>query len=672
MATYIAENLASTMKEISVAEFFERNKHILGYDNQQRALITSIKEAVDNALDACEEAGILPYIEVSLIKKERDEFILKVTDNGPGIVLEQIPHVFGRLLYGSRFHAIRQSRGQQGIGISAVVMYSQLTTGNHAKIVSKIGADAPAHRLELAIDVKKNRSQVIKTKEIEWDRDHGTSIEVRQKGRYQEGRQSVLEYLRQTAIVNPHATIIFQDPKGDDHNFIAVTEKLPPKTEEIRPHPHGVEIGQLIKMLRATGTKRIETFLVCEFTRISYTVARRILNNARVDLDCRPQDICRLQAVRILESMNDVKVRDPPKNCLSPIGELLIKKGLKKEIDSKFSATVTRPPRASDGHPFLVEAGIVYGGDLPKDDTVSILRFANKVPLLYQQGGCIATRALESINWRQYGLDQRGGRGIPSGPATILVHVASTNVPFTSEAKEALADVPTIREEVELALRECGRMLKGHINKKAKLKKAQEKFSIIQEILPLIAEKSAKLLNAPEPNIHPIVTRIMNLLWVEQGKVGWDRKTKQTIIPMTIVNYTERFAPITLYFKTIDGRYVDIGIDEETDHEVRLERGWTIVELRNLRPAKREEIRIFFEDLERGDLDDVEIFYDGFKGNILGAEPLDRQMFKESIRLAELGDEEDDDDVTDVATCDVDDDDGPSDNDAADTEEGDV
>ncbi|MGB1698294.1 MAG: DNA topoisomerase VI subunit B, partial [Thermoplasmatota archaeon] len=236
--TSTAERLAKGQKEISVAEFFERNRQVLGFDSPTKAILTSVKEAVDNALDACEEADSLPDIRVEVNPgAHKDEFELIVEDNGPGIVQRNMPNVFARLLYGSRFHAIRQSRGQQGIGISAVVLYSQLTTGTRATATSKTGHGKPAVQMELTIDTKRNLPEVHSKEVVDWDKEHGTRIRVVMKARYQGGKQSVFEYLRSTSIVNPHARIEFKDPTGTEYVFDRATEEVPKKTEAIKPHP---------------------------------------------------------------------------------------------------------------------------------------------------------------------------------------------------------------------------------------------------------------------------------------------------------------------------------------------------------------------------------------------------------------------------------------------------
>ncbi|KAA0000144.1 MAG: DNA topoisomerase VI subunit B, partial [Thermoplasmata archaeon] len=321
----IAEELAKKQKEISIAEFFERNKQILGFDNLTRALITCVKEAVDNALDACEEAGILPDILVK-IEEHGNEYKLTVEDNGPGIVKSQIPHVFARLLYGSRFHSLRQSRGQQGIGISAAVLYAQLTTGKPAVITSKIGEGFPAHRMEVLIDTKRNFPRIISDEMLHWEKRSGTRIELFVKGKYVKNRkQSVYEYLRSTAIVNPHASITFIEPDGNKIVFERATDVLPTQPKEIKPHPHGTELGMLLRMLKETKARKITSFLATEFSSVSSAKAKEIVKKAGISEDKQPSKITLEEAKRILEAFTEVKLMAPPTDCLSPIGENLIK-----------------------------------------------------------------------------------------------------------------------------------------------------------------------------------------------------------------------------------------------------------------------------------------------------------------------------------------------------------
>ncbi|RLF31776.1 MAG: DNA topoisomerase VI subunit B, partial [Thermoplasmata archaeon] len=316
MATVTALELAKKQKEISVAEFFERNKHILGFGNQTRALVTSVKEGVDNSLDACEEANILPDIYVEIQNGEDSECRIIIEDNGPGVVKKQIPHIFGRLLYGSRFHAIRQSRGQQGIGISAVVLYGQLTTGKHARIISKIKPDRPAIMNEIAIDTNKNRAEVLNEDTIHWDKPTGTRIEVSILGDFKRGKRFVYDYLQSTSIVNPHAQITYREPDGTEHVFERTSETLPRKPSEIKPHPYGVELGTLIKMAKHTKARQLNSFLKTEFSSMGERTTNAVIEKAGLEKNLNPKMMTREQFLALHKAFKKVKIMAPSTDCL--------------------------------------------------------------------------------------------------------------------------------------------------------------------------------------------------------------------------------------------------------------------------------------------------------------------------------------------------------------------
>ena len=555
-----AEKIASKQKQISISEFFEKNKHFLGFDTLQRSLITAVKEAVDNSLDACEEARILPEIRVEIRRLKGDRLRLITQDNGPGIPREDIENVFGKFLLGSRFHAIRQTRGQQGIGITGVVMYSQLTAGSKTKVVSKISRDSSAVFVELGIDTRRNRA----TKSGE-NRDiwidgktgeavsHGLRIETEMRAKYQRGRQSVHQYLRMTSIVNPHASIslVVQDRDGskiEEEDWQRTTERLPRIVSEIRPHPHGMQLGSLQRMLKESEERKLTSFLRHNFSGVSMRAAREILAEAGLDEGRSPKRISGDDAQEMIAAFKKVKLLSPPTDCLSPIEDLLIKKGLSKAIDSRFASTITRNPKVTQGNPFQIEVGLVFGGDLSADGPIEVLRFANRVPLMYQQGGCLLTKALEAVDWKRYGLDHPGGKGIPKGPAAVLIHLASTNVQFTSEAKEAVSDNEEVFEEIRLAMLEVGRGLKGHLKKSSQRKKAREKFELINIILPEISKKSSELLSRDEPDLAPIITKIMDAVFCEE-ELGWDEERGLATCSITVYNYTARARAYTILAK---------------------------------------------------------------------------------------------------------------------------
>ncbi len=505
----IAEELAKNQKAISVAEFFEKNRQILGFDSAPRALITCVKEAVDNSLDACEDGSILPDIFVQ-IKRSGDYYSVAIEDNGPGIVADEVPRVFAKLLYGSRFHVLRQSRGQQGIGISAAVLYSQLTSGKPARVTSKIGPGHRATYCEVVINTAKNEPEVLRTEEVDWERPRGTRIELEMEGAYvRSRRQSVYGSLKSVAIVNPHARITLVEPDGNVEVFERATETLPKKSYAIQPHPEGIELGELIKLLRYTERKKLAGFLKETFSSIGSITSQELCKMADLDPDRPPGSLDHAEAKRLLSAFKKIKVKSPPVDCLSPIGESLIKTGLEKEYRLDFIVTTIRPVSVYSGNPFLVEVGLGYGGELDREGRVDVLRFANRVPLVYQQGACAITHAIEGITWKNYDLAQPGGEGIPTGPAVLLVHVASTRIPFTSESKDAIADVPEILAEVELGLKEIGRKLRRYMTRQSALSERREKEEIIRKILPRIASKLSDILHQDEPDIAPVVAKIM-------------------------------------------------------------------------------------------------------------------------------------------------------------------
>ncbi len=532
----IAEELAKTQREIGVAEFFAKNRHLLGFDNKRKALLTAIKEAVDNSLDACEEAEILPEIQVEIIEIGEEKYRIIVEDNGPGIVKKQIPKIFAKLLYGSKFHKLAMTRGQQGIGISAAVMYAQLTTGRPAKILSKISKEKPATYMELILDTKTNNPKIIAEKEQEWpEKEHGTRIEFDLEGSYQKGDQSVDQYLKETAIVNPHTTFIYTNPKAEQLIFPRATEIKPKKAMEIKPHPYGVELGIMLDMLHATESRTLQAFFTSEFSRVGPGTAKEICANAAVLPNMRPKEVSRETAEKLIYGIKKTRIIAPPTDCVIPIGEELLEKGLKKEVNAEFYCAITRPPSVYRGYPFLVEAGLAYGGEQSAEGLITVLRFANKVPLLFQQGSCAITKSLINTNWRSYGLSQSTG-ALPIGPVTIVVHIASVWVPFTSESKEAIAHYPEIIKEVRLAVQDIGRNLGSYIYKKKRIGDELKKRSYIEKYIPHIADALKELVEYKEVEKTKVEECLKEILERKRGEIEG--------IEAENVEYDEAFAKI--------------------------------------------------------------------------------------------------------------------------------
>lgn len=486
-----AEEMASRQREISVSEFFAKNRHLLGFDNPRKALLTTVKEAVDNALDACEEGGILPDIRVELLQLAETRFKITIRDNGPGIVRKQIENIFGKLLYGSKFHRMKMSRGQQGIGISAAGMYGLMTTGQPVIIVSKTHRNKPAHEVVLKMDTARNKAEVISETEHPEDdqlfaEGHGTQVTIELEGRYQKGRASVDEYLEQTAIANSHARFTYQTPTNEEIEYPRAMQELPPEATEIKPHPKGIELGTLIQMLERTSKTQLGAFFKEEFCRVGPRVAKDIC--AKSDLTDRSwvKQVGHDDAERLFKAIQDVRIMAPPTDCLVPIGTRAMLAGLLKEVKAEFFAASSRPAAVYRGNPFLIEVGIAYGGELAGDDLARVIRFANRVPLLYQQSACCSFKAVVEAGWRNYGL-QQARSALPTGPLVVMIHMASTWVPFTSESKEAIADYDEIRKEMKLALQECGRKLGTYLRRRQRMRRESERRHVFTRYIGEIA-----------------------------------------------------------------------------------------------------------------------------------------------------------------------------------------
>ncbi len=561
-----AEQMATKQREISISEFFTKNRHLLGFDNPSKALLTTIKEAVDNSLDACEEAGILPEITIEVrdlgldakgegeLTKGEGRFVVVIEDNGPGIVKAQVPKIFGKLLYGSKFHRLKQSRGQQGIGISAAAMYGQLTTGKPIRVTSRVGKGKPAHDFDIQIDTRKNNPVVTRDEQLDaWHQDHGTRVELEIVADWRTGQRYVNRYVEHTALSNPHCTLHYLRPRAAPLSFPRATEELPKEATEIKPHPHGVELGALMIMAGDSKSHDVQGFLKSAFSRVSGSVADAIVKRAAFKGRVRPRDLAedRELAERLHKAIVETRIMNPPTHCLSPIGDELMKRGLisflsvvetegpeadeqldldtaskkrssKKEKAAKaaapevpdappeegvekikghnyFIATVTRPPKVYRGNPFQVEVGLAYGGSWPADKPVELFRFANRVPLLFQKGACGMTEAVVKTDWRNYLLSQPKG-SLPVGPMALLVHIASVWVPFTSEAKEAVAHYPEITKEIQLAAQECGRKLAAHIRKKKHADYQAQRRSIFELYIHEVATSIGKITDkSPDP-----------------------------------------------------------------------------------------------------------------------------------------------------------------------------
>ena len=740
----LAEELEKNQQEISIAEFFNKNKQMLGFDSKSRAVVTTIKEGVDNALDASEEARILPDISVTVREKE-DYYQIRIKDNGPGITEDNIPNVFGKLLYGSRFMKRTQARGQQGIGVSAAVLYAQQTSGKPATVISKTRSNDTAYKYNIRVDTDTNEPQITNKQKDSYDYESGTEIILEMVGNMR-GRKQLEEYIKNTAILNPYATITIDAPNLS-YSSDRVVEELPPKPEPIKAHPHGTSLGQLIDMLEETEQEDLSEFLKNDFTKVGGKTADNIIKNYNkaefgrefvfptnnseqidksieqnifstisrksteakqklsncitekllnenvdgvkyseiqqtvyncsddVESDCderigetvrdnivgviletlllnsvpplqevvssetskrKTRNVTDKLTVEVLNrlakddhftaegiftegyiqsaikdsvqvvqneydtpfgdtaienvknvfwseyadtsvrevpslrsllrnrdkcsslrnALSETKVHAPSSKCLSPIGESSIESGLRQEYNADYYTASQRTGGVYNGSPFIVETGVAYGGELDDNSQISIQRYANKVPLVYQQSACAITNTVEEINWRNYKLKQSGSYGIPVGPMVLIVHVASTNVRFKSEAKNAISNIPEVEEEIELAVREVARGIKKHIKQQESLRERQEKQEAIDDVINPMAEAFADVLGISPPKTTRSTAKIMNNVGVE------DSSDSNEEIELLVYNHNSKEYSFTVRIES-EEHAVDVAPGEE-------------------------------------------------------------------------------------------------------------
>ena len=562
-------------KQISISEFFEKNRHILGFDSLQRALFIMVKEAVDNSLDACEEHGILPGLVVRMSKISNDVYEMSVLDNGPGIERTQVPKAFGQLLYGSRFHVMRQTRGQQGLGITASILYGQITTGEFSHITTKRPVDDVAYHFELGLDVKNNVANIKTEEPVIWKEEHGTEVKIRAKGKYITGRQSIQEYLKEVAVVNPNAKITFIDPDGSSTVFERSIEEPSKQSKPVKPHPYGLEVGELLSLSTESQSRNLKELFVENFSRISANTAVEILNKANVDVEKRPSELERIEAEKIIQSISEVKLMPPSAESLSPISEQFIRVGMLSVYGDERPGFYGRPisgaVRIHKGNPFSVEIGMVYGGELPSDQPARIIRYANKVPLLFQAGSCAITEAISETDWRQYGMEQKQGKGVPYGPAIILVHVFGPKIPYVSESKEAIAPVSEIVEEIKSVLKSEMRQLRRFNNRIERNKKMGEKFRLVSKIIPEIARKSSEILKLEIPDYRRTISKIANVVFVREEVENKDGKKSIT----SVINYTDEDVSFNLKivfpFKELDLKIENLNSAQSFTHEENID-----------------------------------------------------------------------------------------------------
>jgi DNA topoisomerase-6 subunit B len=504
-----ASELFDEFQQLSPSEFFRKNKQMLGFSGKIRSLTMVFHELITNSFDAAEEAGILPEVKIDLQKLEKEHYLLKHTDNGPGIPEDFIMQVYCSMFAGSKFRNI-QSRGQQGLGCSGCVLLSQMTTGEPAKVSSAYVENGKLKGIKMTfkMDVKENKGLLMKKEEFT-PTSTGVSIELQFKEvAYSKAEQGAFEYIRRTIVGNPHAKIIFRDPEGEKYTFKRAADIVPVLPKEVLPHPKGITADDLIFMAKRTDKRRFRTLLSNSLSRMSEGKLNEIEEITKIDLNKRPKSMKWKEAEQIVDAIGKMTFLAPPTSGLIPIGNEQIEKGMKESLEPEFIKATTRKPVAyRGGVAFIIEAGLAYGGKsgrvINEQRKSEIMRFANRVPLTFDQGSCAITEALKTVDWRRYGL-----KDLDNIPFTMFVNIISTQVPYLSTGKQSVAPEPEIIHEVKRASMIVARKLQKYLRAKKAAEEKEIRSKIFEECVPLILREAAILAETDVPEYEELLSRV--------------------------------------------------------------------------------------------------------------------------------------------------------------------
>lgn len=581
--------------QISPSEFFYSNRDLAGFSNPTRSLYTAVRELVENSLDACDQKGILPNVHLSIkavdtSKADPRHYILTVKDNGPGVDADHIPLAFGTVLYGSKF-GLKQARGMFGLGATMAILYGQITTNMPVVVHSSVDGKIQ-DRFEILLDIQKNKPVIVKHETRKVSK-MGLSVSICLEGDYSKAGTKIRDYVYETSLITPYATLTFDDPKEQRFSHSRFVNAIPPPPTIIRPHPHGVDVERIRRMIvesqfdipvvndtmiskmckelivkkdanfkkimirtakkwktltrhvrvilaimsflkmdfdsiRRVRIEDIDTanniisywdfttsetksvsmdskssyyrqlantvqgeqlgaFLIKRFQRVGANTAAKFAEFAGFKPEKRMGAMSNQDLVSLSESLQ--KFEDflaPDSSCLAPLGAEPLEKGIKKFFNPDFSAVVQRPASAYSGFPFIVEMGIAYGGDTISRGGPHVYRFANRIPLLYDEGSDVVLKVINDIDWARYKI-----KGDP--PFIIVSHICSTRIPYKTAGKENVADRPEIERELRLALQYLSRKLAGYMSKRGQAEAARKRANLYAKYVPMISQFCTEL-----------------------------------------------------------------------------------------------------------------------------------------------------------------------------------
>jgi len=521
----------SKITSSSTAEYFAKNLQQVGFSSPVKAVLTTLKESMDNSLDACEESEILPSIVVEIKKvgkggaRNTDLIEVSVEDNGPGLEPTDMTKVFGEYLASSKFGRGRCSRGQQGIGISAATTWAQLTNAAGVRVLSKTKKMRKAIQAQVDVDIKGNRGLIKNKESVQWDKDHGTKVTFRIDGRVQlKGDGGLLTYLEGTTLVNPHLELRYTLLENPTVNIERVSDVIPQVPPATLPHPHTMKLGEFITHAGVYGKVTLRKFLKTAFSRITDSTIKDFQGQGvtKALLDTNLSKIKETNFKKTFQAIQETDLPNPSTRSVLTVGEESLSKSILRIGEVDFFSVVTRKPKICDYKPVVIEVALARFLNRGKEDgSVQLLRFANRVPLQFDKGACAVTKAIESVNWRAYGLSQ-SKNSLPQGPYIFAVSVVSPFIKFKNASKETIDASDELVDEIRLAVMRAGQKLSRHIKREAKAADLERKTAHIEKFGPVLVETLVRLTSAGDKRKQNAILGLEKILGRDQKSAKED------------------------------------------------------------------------------------------------------------------------------------------------------
>ncbi|MFW9918471.1 MAG: DNA topoisomerase VI subunit B [Candidatus Thorarchaeota archaeon] len=456
-----------TFRGISPAEFFYRNRQMAGFGNPTQALFTTIRELVENSLDSCEDAGVLPLIQIQISTESPTTCKITVSDNGTGVPDDKVPEAFARVLYGSKYSS-RQRRGTFGLGVTMSVLYGQITTDSPALIHSRT-AESGGTKFSLYIDVEKN-TPIVESSYPQQRKQQGTTVSITLNADLKRARDRIVEYLRLTGISTPHAKISLNINEVEHMSFGGHIHTLPPFPTIALPHPRAADLELLRRLVASRIEMPLHDFLVESFQQLGHKTAERFLSFIHMDPKKTVGNLDRSELSYLSSSLRKYdEFGRPSSECLSPIGKDALHSAFGSEYKSTIVTYASRGPLEWDGFPYIIEGVLAVGDAFEKSDTPTLFRFANRVPLLYDTSDDVFTKVMKRVSWARYGIQE-------SNQVALFMHFCSTRVPYSAAGKQSISSVGCIESEILAIYRDLGRRLKKISERKRRATQSQRRY----------------------------------------------------------------------------------------------------------------------------------------------------------------------------------------------------